>query len=284
MGRIVFIDGKYLPANEGKVSIFDRGFLFADGVYEVTAVIRGCLVDNAEHMARLFRSMQALGMPALSMTPEAIQQAQQLLVERNHLKEGTVYLQVTRGVAERSFTFPENPRLTVVMFTQAQDIIDAPLAARGMSVITMPDMRWKRRDIKTTGLLAASMARQAALRAGAEDAWLVENGYVTEGTSSNTYILTRDGVVKTQPEGHQILSGITRRAIHGLSEQYGIRIEYMPFTVEEAMQAREAFITSASTLVTPVVRLDGQPVGAGCPGPFVQRLRQLYIAAALDSA
>jgi len=280
MSRIVYINGAYLPEEEAKISIFDRGFLFADGVYEVSSVIRGRLVDNRAHLQRLHRSLGELDMASPASDGE-IESVQTELVARNALSEGIVYLQVTRGAADRDFNYPETARPTLVMFTQAKRLIDNPLAKSGISVVTTPDIRWSRRDIKTIGLLAPSMAKMIAKRAGADDAWMVERGYITEGSSNNAYILTEDGVIVTRQLGHEILHGITRRAVLQLAAEVELSIEERPFTVAEAQAAKEAFITSASTFVLPVKSIDGVPVGDGEPGPVALQLRERYIAAAL---
>lgn len=280
MSRIVYVNGDYVPEEQARVSIFDRGFLFADGVYEVSAVLRGRLVDNQAHLARLHRSLNELDIPQ-PVSDEDIVAAQTALIERNELQEGLVYLQITRGPADRDFAFPLEPEPTLIMFTQTHRLIDAPLAERGMTIRTVADIRWKRRDIKTVGLLAPSMAKQQALDAGADDAWLVEDGYVTEGTSNNAFIVTAEGVIRTRQLSNFILHGITRAAILRLAEQDNITVEQAPFTPEEAYAAREAFITSATAFALPVVEIDGHVIGDGLPGPVSRRLRQHYIDAAL---
>ncbi|HSH41066.1 MAG TPA: D-amino-acid transaminase [Arenicellales bacterium] len=280
MSRIVYVNGEYLPEEQGKVSIFDRGFLFADGVYEVSAVLQGRLVDNEAHLARLHRSLGELGIPQ-PVSDADIVAAQQQLIERNDLKEGLVYLQITRGPADRDFAFPASPEPTLVMFTQVHELIDPPKARQGLRIKTVEDIRWKRRDIKTVGLLAPSMAKQAALDAGADDAWMVEDGYVTEGTSNNAFIVTADNVIRTRQLSNLILHGITRAAILRLAGQESISIEEGAFTPEDAYQAREAFITSATAFAMPVVSIDGHRIGDGKPGPVTRRLRELYLDAAL---
>lgn len=281
MNRIVYVNGEYLPEEMGKVSIFDRGFLFADGVYEVSAVMRGRLVDNHAHLARLHRSLNELNI-SQPVSDDHIVAAQKELVKRNELDEGLVYLQITRGPADRDFAFPSHPSPTVVMFTQVHSLLDSPAAEQGMAIKTTGDIRWKRRDIKTVGLLAPSMAKQVALDAGADDAWLVEDGYVNEGTSNNAFIVTHAGVIKTRQLSNLILHGITRAAILRLARQEAIGIEESPFTPEEAYRAREAFITSATNFATPVVSIDGHRIGDGKPGPVARKLRQLYIDSALQ--
>ena len=282
MSRITYVNGRFVPESEASVSIFDRGFLFADGVYEVAAVLDGRLVDNAAHLARLERSLRALGM-ASPATPEEIVRAQKELVARNGLHEGIVYLQITRGPADRDFAYPAEPRPTLVMFTQEKPLVDNPLAARGITIVTVPDLRWKRRDVKTVGLLAASMAKQAALDAGTDDAWMVEGGFVTEGSSSNAYVVTGDGVVVTRHLGNEILHGITRAAVLRRAREGGLAVEERAFTVEEAKRAAEAFVTSASVFVLPVVGIDGEAVGDGRPGAVTARLRGIYLEAARAS-
>lgn len=281
MSRIVYVNGDYLPEADARISVFDRGFLFADGVYEVTSVIDGRLVDNDAHLARLQRSLNELKM-ASPLPMEAIASAQRELVARNSLVEGSLYLQISRGVADRDFAFPRLPQPSLVMFTQQKQLIDNPVAARGISIITVPDIRWRRRDIKTVQLLAPSLAKQAALEAGTDDAWLVEDGFVTEGTSNNAYIV-RDGVIATRQLSNDILHGITRKAILRLAVEDHVGYEERVFTPGEAREADEAFITSATTFVLPVVSIDGQPIGDGKPGPITKRLRALYIEEARKS-
>ncbi|MDD9980440.1 MAG: aminotransferase class IV, partial [Gammaproteobacteria bacterium] len=230
MTRIVYVNGQFVPEAEAHVSVFDRGFLFGDGVYEVSAVLDGGLVDNAGHLARLERSLGELGMESPASSEEIVG-AQKELIARNDLDEGVVYLQITRGPADRDFAYPAEPEPTLVMFTQQKALVDNPLAAKGIKVITVPELRWQRRDVKTVGLLAASMAKQAALDAGADDAWMVEDGFVTEGSANNAYIVTGDGVVVTRHLGSEILHGITRAVVLTLARERQIAIEERPFTV-----------------------------------------------------
>ena len=283
MSRIVYVNGAYLPEEEAKISVFDRGFLFADGVYEVSSVLAGKLIDNAAHMARLERSLGELKMaPPLPL--DEIPPIQREIVERNGLDQGTVYLQVTRGAADRDFPFPKDATSSLVIFSQERNLLEDPAAARGISVVTLPDVRWQRRDIKTVQLLAPALAKQAALDAGANDAWLVEDGHITEGSSNNAYIVTLDGTIVTRALSNAILHGITRRAVLALAEREGLKVEERSFTPEEAYEAGEAFITSASTFVYPVVKIDGRILGNGVPGPVSTKLRQLYIEMALAEA
>ncbi len=280
MSRIVYVNGAYLPEEEAKISVFDRGFLFADGVYEVSSVLAGKLIDNAAHMARLERSLDELKMaPPLPL--DEIPPIQREIVARNALDQGTVYLQVTRGAADRDFPFPKGVTSSLVIFSQERNLLEDPAAARGIAVVTLPDIRWQRRDIKTVQLLAPALAKQAAQDAGANDAWLVEDGFVTEGSSNNAYIVTLDGTIVTRALSNSILHGITRRAVLALAEREGLKVEERSFTPEEAYEAAEAFITSASTFIYPVVKIDGRILSNGAPGPVATKLRQLYIEMAL---
>lgn len=279
MSRIVYVNGEYVPEEDAKISVFDRGFLFADAVYEVSAVLDGKLVDNDAHMARLSRSMNELKMTPPATAAEILE-IQNELIKRNDIDEGLIYLQVTRGAADRDFAFPKNATPSLVLFTQKKNLSANPAADVGMAVITVPDIRWQRRDIKTVGLLPASMAKQAALDAGVNDAWFVENGFVNEGTSNNAFIVTTDGTIVTRHLGNQILHGITRKSVMALVEQENLKIEERQFTPEEAYEAREAFVTSASAFVMPVTKIDGHILGNGVPGPVAEKLRKLYIAMA----
>jgi D-alanine transaminase len=280
MSRIVYVNGEFLPEEEAKISVFDRGFLFADGVYEVSTVIRGKLVENEGHLKRLGRSLAELKM-APPCSDAEIEAVQKEVVARNQLDEGMIYLQVTRGAADRDFAFPEDAKSSLVMFTQEKSVLESKSAEKGISVVTLPDIRWKRRDIKTVGLLAQSLAKQQALDAGANDAWMVEDGYVTEGSSNNAFIITADGKLVTRDLSNEILHGITRKAVLALAERDGIEIEERAFTPEEAYEAAEAFSTSASSFVMPVVRIDDRIMSNGAPGPVSKRLRELYIEMAL---
>ena len=283
MSRIVYVNGEYLPEEAAKISVFDRGFLFADAVYEVTSVLDGRLVDNRGHLARLRRSLEALRIP-MPLDEHGIEGVQHTLIERNGLENGIVYLQITRGTADRDFPYPKDTTPSLVMFTQARPLIDVPAARDGIKVITVPDMRWARRDIKTVGLLASVMAKQAALDAGVHDAWFVQDGKVTEGSSNNAYIVNSEGNIVTRRLGNDILHGVTRATVLKLSQQAQIEVEERAFTLEEACAAREAFVTSASIFVLPVVEIDGRRIADGEPGPITRRLRTLYIEAARAGA
>lgn len=277
MSRIVYVNGAYLPEEEARISVFDRGFLFADGVYEVTSVLDGRLIDFAGHVARLRRSLGEIEIPFV-VEAEALEAIHRELLARNGLSEGMVYLQVTRGAADRDFAYPETATPSLVLFTQAKALIDAPSARSGIKVVTVPDIRWARRDIKTVQLLAPSMCKMIAKKAGKDDAWMVEDGFVTEGTSNNAYIVTAEGVIVTRQLSAAILHGVTRAAVLRLAREARMKVEERPFTVAEAKAATEAFFTSASAFVTPVVEIDGVPVGTGAPGPVATRLREIYIA------
>jgi D-alanine transaminase len=277
LDQIAYVNGSFLPLADAKISILDRGFLFADGIYEVAAVLDGKLIDNASHLARLQRSVGAIALD-LPETLERIQEIQKELIARNQLVNGMVYLEVTRGAdSRRDFAFPKGVKPTLVMFTSAKDIINAPSAKSGIAVISVPDIRWPRRDIKSVALLAQVLAKQAAAEAGAGEAWMIEDGKVTEGGSSSAFILTREDVLVTRPNSSAILPGCTRKAVVALAEERQLRVEERPFTIEEALAAKEAFITSASLFVQPVVSIDGNPIASGKPGPMAGRLREIYI-------
>lgn len=283
MSRIVYVNGEFLPEEDAKISVFDRGFLFADAVYEVSTVLDGKLIDNAAHLERLKRSLGELKMGS-PVPVEDIAGLMQELVERNGVTEGMVYLQVSRGPADRDFVFPAEERPSLVMFTQARVVADSPKAQKGLSVVSMPDIRWRRRDIKTTQLLAQSLVKQAAAEQGADDAWMVEDGFVTEGSSNNAFIITTDGVIVTRQLSNDILHGITRRVVLEIAERENLTVEQRPFTVEEAQNAAEAFSTSASGFVMPVVQIDGKTLSQGVPGPISQKLRKRYIELAREGA
>jgi D-alanine transaminase len=279
MTRIVYVNGDFVLEDQARVSVFDRGFLMADGVYEVTSVLDGKLVDFAGHMVRLERSLSELRMtnPHDADTWLALHRN---LVARNAMAEGLVYLQVTRGApGDRDFVWPDPATCPpgVVMFTQTKPALaDNPDAARGWSVVSIEDLRWRRRDIKTVQLLYPSLAKMTAKEAGADDAWLVEDGFVTEGTSNNAYIVKGNAII-TRPLSNDILHGITRAAVLRLARETQMEVVERPFSMAEAQDADEAFVTSASSFVMPVVKLDGVTLGDGKPGPLARRLRTIYI-------
>ncbi|WP_313136961.1 D-amino-acid transaminase [Paracoccus jeotgali] len=278
MSRTVYLNGDYLPEAEARVSVFDRGFVMADGVYEVVSVLDGKLIDFEGHQARLKRSLDALEIRN-PLSDDEYLAAFRELVQRNGIEEGLVYLQVTRGnPGDRDFVYPpaDTPP-TVVAFTQSKPgLADNPAARTGLKIVTLPDERWGRRDIKTVQLLYPSMAKMAAKAQGADDAWLVQDGTVTEGTSNNAYIL-RGNTIITRELSHDILHGITRQAVLRFADEAQMSVEERAFTPDEAKSADEAFITSASAFVMPVVEIDGTPVGSGKPGPVAARLREIYI-------
>jgi len=282
MSRIVYVNGVYVPEEEATVSIFDRAFLFGDAVYEVTAVLGGRLVDFDGHLARLDRSLKEIDLDA-QINHEGWREIHEELIATNKVDEGVAYLEISRGPAERDFAYPETPAPTIVAFTQSRALVDTPYANEGVKVVTIPDIRWKRRDIKSTSMLGQVMGKQAAKLKGAYEGWMVEDGVITEGTSSNAFILDADGVLRTQPLGPHILHGVTRRAVLRLAREEGLRVTERPFTVEEAYQAREAFLTAASAFVLPIIEIDGLKIGGGTPGPVTRNFRRLYIEEARKS-
>ncbi|KIC36830.1 D-amino-acid transaminase [Leisingera sp. ANG-M7] len=278
MTRTVYVNGEYLPETEAKVSIFDRGFLFADAVYEVTSVLDGKLIDFEGHAVRLDRSLKELDM-ASPCSKEELLEIHRKLVELNGIEEGLVYLQVSRGSdGDRDFVFPSaDTPPSLVLFTQNKPgLADSPAAQKGAKIISIEDIRWGRRDIKTVQLLYPSMGKMMAKKAGCDDAWLIEDGYVTEGTSNNAYYV-KSGKIVTRPLSNDILHGITRAAVLRLAAEAQMEIEERLFTIEEAKEADEAFTTSASAFVMPVVEIDGAQLGDGTPGPIAKRLREIYL-------
>ncbi len=275
MNRTVYVNGEYLPEDNAKISIFDRGFLMADGVYEVTSVLEGKMVDFEVHMARLARSLKELDLNA-PVTDAKMEEIHRELIRANDVNEGLIYVQITRGAADRSFIFPVGVKSSLVLFSQKMKLIETVESNNGIKIISIPDIRWGRRDIKTVQLLAPSMGKMAAKAAGADDAWLVEDGFVTEGTSNNAYIV-KGGKIITRELSHDILHGITRAAVLRFAREAQMEVEERAFTIDEAVQADEAFITSTSTFVCPVVEIDGEKLGNGAPGPVVKRLREIYL-------
>ncbi|WP_209425516.1 D-amino-acid transaminase [Pararhodobacter sp. SW119] len=285
MTRTVYVNGAYLPEGEAKVSVFDRAFLMADGVYEVTSVLGGKLIDFPGHLARLARSLAALEI-ANPHDDDAWLAIHREMVAKNDLEDGMIYLQVSRGnPGDRDFAWPgAEVAPTVVLFTQSKPgLADSPQAGTGIKVISIPDIRWGRRDIKTVQLLYPSMGKMMAKKAGADDAWMVEDGKVTEGTSNNAYIV-KGGKIVTRQLSTNILHGITRAAVLRFAREAQMEVEERAFTVEEAKAADEAFITSASAFVMPVVEIDGVALGGGKPGPVATRLREIYLDESRRSA
>ncbi len=278
MTRTVYLNGDYLPEHEAKVSVFDRGFLMADGVYEVTSVLGGKLIDFQGHSVRLARSLSELEMKNPHTDAEWLEIHRQM-VARNAIVDGMIYLQVTRGnPGDRDFAYPgPETEPTVVLFTQDKPgLAENPAAKTGWKVISIPDIRWGRRDIKTVQLLYPSMGKMAAKKAGVDDSWFVEEGVVTEGTSNNAYIVKGNKII-TRALSNDILHGITRAAVLRFAVEAQMEVEERAFTIAEAQAADEAFITSASAFVMPVVEVDGKAVGTGKPGAVVARLREIYL-------
>ncbi|GGA94352.1 D-alanine aminotransferase [Brucella endophytica] len=281
--RTVYLNGAFLPENEARLSIFDRGFLFGDGIYEVTAVLEGKLIDSPLHMTRLERSVREID-GHLPITTDEIVAIEKTLVQKNGLVEGVVYLQYTRGAEDRNFLYSDNLEPTLLLFTQARTLEHVAAVEKGVRVKTMPDQRWERRDIKSVCLLPQVLAKRAAKAEGFDEAWLVEDGMVTEGASSTAYIITRDDRIITRANSSATLPGCTRLAILQLANDEGLTIEERPFSVDEAKAAREACLTSASNFIVPITNIDGVPVGDGVPGPMFKRLRKLYMDNARQTA
>lgn len=275
MSRIVYVNGAYLPEEEAKISVFDRGFIFGDGIYEVSAVIGGKLVDCEAHLTRLERSCGEIRL-SLPWSKAELVAIHEELIKRNALDEGGIYLQVSRGASDRDFPFPKDVQPTLVMFTQARNFVNAPTAKTGIKVVSTPDLRWARRDIKSVNLLAPVLAKQFALENGAQEAWLTEDGVVTEGASSTAWIVKGKTLI-SRPLSNKVLPGITRKAVLAYLAESGFSFEEREFTLEEALDAEEAFITSATSLVMPVTTIDGHTIHNGAPGPTALRLREIYI-------
>ena len=277
--RTVYVNGEYLPEQEATISIFDRGFLMADGVYEVTSVLDGKLIDFDGHAKRLRRSLGELDMTN-PMSSDDLLEIHRELVRLNEIDEGLIYLQITRGSdGDRDFAFPdpETTAPTVVLFTQSKPgLADSTAAKKGAKIISIDDIRWGRRDIKTVQLPYPSMGKMMAKKAGCDDAWMIEDGYVTEGTSNNAYIV-KDNTIITRHLGKEILHGITRAAVLRMAREAQMKVEERSFTIEEAQEADEAFTTSASAFVMPVVEIDGVALGEGVPGKVATRLREIYL-------
>ena len=286
MTRTVFVNGAYVPENEAKISIFDRGFLMADGVYEVISVLQGKLIDFEGHAVRLERSLNELDM-GMPCTIDELLEIHRELVRVNEIDEGLVYLQITRGSdGDRDFAFPdpETTKPTLVLFTQSKPgMANSAASQKGAKIISIEDIRWGRRDIKTVQLLYPSMGKMMAKKVGCDDAWMVEEGFVTEGTSNNAYIVKGNKII-TRGLSNDILHGITRAAVLRMAKEAQMEVEERSFTIEEAKGADEAFTTSASAFVMPVVEIDGATMGDGTPGPIAKRLREIYLDESLKKA
>jgi D-alanine transaminase len=287
MPRYAYVNGRYVPHERATVHIEDRGYQFADGIYEVVPVAAGRLVDEAPHLDRLERSLSELRI-AMPMTRRALELVSHELLRRNGLSSGLLYIQVTRGVAPRNHAFPAHVRPALVMTTKNIDFSRQSKFDDGVGVVTTPDLRWARRDIKTINLLPNCLAKQTAVEAGTYEAFQVDDsGNVTEGTSSNAWIVDQDGMLVTRNLSNDILHGVTRRTVLAIASEEGVKFEERQFTVAEALAANEAFVTSATSFVTPVIRIDGKPVGDGLPGPLTKRLLAWYrdyVAGLRDSA
>ena len=276
MTRTVFVNGQYVPEDQAQVSIFDRGFVFGDGIYEVVPVIGGKMVDKAPFLERLKRSLGELRIE-MPMSDADYLAMHEKLIELNGIDEGGVYSQITRGAADRDFAFPKAATPSVAAFTMKKQLLDNPNATTGVKVVTVDDIRWKRRDIKSVALLGQVMAKQEAVERGGFEGWMVEDGFVTEGTSSTAYIVKDDTII-TRPLSNSILPGIRRKVLLQLCAKHNVKLEERLFTVEEALDADEAFLSSATTLVMPIVDIDGTMIGGGQPGPMARKMREAYIA------
>ena len=282
MKEIVFLNGEYIESDKAKVSVFDRGFLFGDGIYEVVPVVGYKVLDREPFLDRLERSLNELELKWPISRGKFLEMIDEL-VKRNDIKEGGIYMQVTRGVAPRDFAYPENTPTTIMAFGFKKDIIDNPLALCGIKVVTVEDIRWKRRDIKSIALLGQCMAKEEAKREGAYEGWMVEDGFITEGTSSSAYIV-KNGVIITRPLSNSILPGIRRKLLIKIANEHNIKIEERLFTPQEALMADEAFLSSATTFVLPIVEIDGKKIGEGKPGEVFKKMRKMYIESALKIA
>lgn len=274
--RQVYLNGQFVVESEARISVFDRAVLFADAVYEVISVLDGKLIDMERHIERLERSLHSLAVDAQADWTAICRH----LVASNALQEGIIYLQVSRGAADRDFLFPPEGTLpTIFAFTQARNLTNSPLAEKGMRIILRGDLRWQRREIKTTQLLFASMMKMEARAQGVDDCWLMEDGFITEGTSQNAWIIDEEGVLRTHRLDNHILWGVTRASVTDIASKAGLVIEERAFTPDELYRAKEAFVTAATMFVTPVVEAEGRPIGDGLPGTITRRLREAYIAA-----
>ncbi len=277
MSRIAYVNGRYLAHRAARVQIEDRGFQFADGCYEVVAIRNGVFIDSGLHLQRLRRSLAALRI-AFPMGDAALRVVMTEIARRNLVREGFVYLQITRGVAARDFAFPGKARPTLVMTARSKQLVDPKLIESGIKVITIPDQRWSRPDIKSVSLLPNALGKEQAKQAGAFEAWQTDHdGNVTEGTSSNAWIVTKSGEVVTRQADHAILNGVTRQGLLQALAAAGLRVSERPFSVAEAKGAAEAFLTSSTNFVLPVVAIDETPIGNGHPGSAVERIAALYL-------
>lgn len=279
MTREIFLNGAFLPENDARIPVMDRGLLFADAIYEVTALLDGRMIDNDLHLARLERSLTEIGIP-LPMPLDQIRDMQIELARRHALTDGTIYMQVSRGVEERNFIPSAGLQPTFIAFTQPKMLYGTSAQEHGVAVALLPDPRWTRRDIKTVMLLGQVLAKQQAKAEGFDDVWMYEDDRITEGGSSTAFIITADGTIVTRPNSSAILPGCTRQAVMALADETGLKMQERAIRVDEISDASEAFLTSASSLVQPVIRVGHTTIGNGKPGPMTQRLQQIYIDAA----
>ena len=281
MKRIVYANGSFVREDLANISIFDRGFLFADSIYEVTGVIDSKLVDNDKHLNRLRDSLKFMNID-LTITNNEIESIQKELIEKNDLDNGIIYLQISRGSEDRDFLYSENIEPTMVMFTQRKNFFKDIKALKGISVITQEDNRWKYKDIKTTSLLGSVLAKNQAKRKGADDSWYTKDGFVTEGAASNAFIVNKEKVIKTHPLSSDILPGTTRSTVFEIAKLLDLTVKEEPFSVDEAIHSKEAFITGAGTLVVPVIKINQSVIGDGQPGEITNAIREKYLSIALS--
>lgn len=281
MNNIVFLNGEYLKDNEAKISIFDRGFVFGDGIYEVVPVVNGKMFDVEPFLERLDRSLSQMQI-SWPYSKEEYLEILKNMIEKNSIKEGGVYTQVTRGVAPREFSFPKDVKPTCMAFAFEKQILEHPKSTTGVNVVTVDDIRWKRRDVKSISLLAQVVAKQESVDKGGFEGWMVEDGFVTEGTSSSAYIV-KDGVIITRPLSNSILPGIRRKLLLEMADKHNVKVEQRAFSVEEAYNADEAFMSSATNIILPIIDIDGKTIGDGKPGLVYKKMRQLYIDYVIDA-
>ncbi|SFZ97625.1 D-alanine aminotransferase [hydrothermal vent metagenome] len=282
MEKIVYLNGKYMQESEAKVSIFDRGFLFADGIYEVVPVVNHKVLDKKPFFERLKYSLSQVQIE-VTLTESEILTMIETLIEKNSIKEGAVYMQITRGVSPRNFSFPKDITSTFMAFAFEKNILNNPQAIDGVKVASVEDIRWKRRDIKSIALLAQCIAKEEAVQKDAFEGWMIEDGYVTEGTTSSAFIV-KDEVIITRPLSNEILPGIRRKILLEIVEKYKFKLQERTFTIEEALDADEAFMSSATTFVLPIIEIDGKKIGTGKPGNIYKKLRELYVQSSLKEA
>lgn len=272
--KIVYLNGEFMDKNDAKISIFDRGFIFGDGIYEVVPVINSKIVDRVDFWERFERSLSQIDL-SLPVAKDEFEKVLYALIEKNGVKEGGIYMQVTRGASEREFKFVKGTKPTIMAFIYSQEIFDHEFADTGISIISTPDIRWKRRDIKSISLLAQCYAKNEAAKAGVYEAFMVEDGYVTEASSSSAFIIKNDTLI-TKPLSNEILPGIRRKVLLGLAEQVGLKVEQRKFSMDEVYGADEVFISAATLILLPVIKADGKLINDGKVGKYAPKLRELY--------